>query len=458
MRVQQLDGHTFIKTLSPVESKLFERIVKEEKERLEFSYKLYGQQKKLAKAIAELNNSVGAINAMISDIVAQIQSLERAINEGGIPEQGGRSEISIDDVKSLLYEYAVEEIEAQYGMPTNDMFDSDYKKIVFVGYERFDNARLRKWPDVSARPGIAKRYTTYLYCSASKDVELSITHDDYFAVYLNGNLIKAMSGSNLSGPAERVLLSLNGGWNKVQFLVSNREYGGYFDIGVDLAKEVDIVATAPPSTGGINSEAILPGAVKPSHIDAGGEFGFKKVSVSDLLESKRININGISLENNNNTIVLNGNLKINGSLEYKALQGYGRPVTSALWLATDIYLPPARVIADETSCTGRAVFVPKEAAGSVIACPNGEMIHPGKYKLYMRIRPTQTSGSVATVNITADGTVLKSAVIDGTNLNTAEYRTVTIDFTHNARNISIELLPAGVMDFYIDTIGIQMEV
>lgn len=457
MRVQQLDGRSFIKTLSPVESKLLERIIKEEKERLEFSYKLYGRQNKLAEAIAELNNHIGAINAMIADIVEQLQNLEQIVNEG-LPSGGSGDGISKEDVKAMLYQYILEEIEADYGMPTNDLFDSDYKKVILTGFERFEGARLRKWPDPSARPGVAKRYTVYLYSSAPKDVDLYITHDDNFAVYLNDKLVKELSGSSLSGPAERVTLSLRSGWNKAQFLLSNREYGSYYDIGVNLADEVEIVAAALPETKQVDDSAILPGAVKPKHIDNSEIFKFKNVSVSDILDAKKVNIGKVGMSSSGNTVTVDGNLVVNGSLEYKTLHGAGRVVTSALWIAADVYLPPATAVTDSTACTGRALFVPKEAVSSVVSCPAGETIHPGNYKLYLRIKPTLIGDPVATVKIVADGAVLKSEVIDTAELSTSEYRTVTVDFAHNARDVSIELTPVGTMDFYVDTIGVQMEV
>lgn len=459
MRVQQLNDNSFIKTLSPVESKLFERLLKEEKERIEFCYKLYGQQQKLAATAAQLAASIDAVNVVISDIIAQIQALEQEIVNLAPSDGGAGDGISRDDIKQLLPAFLVEEVKAPYAMPTNLLFESEQSEIVFVGYEHFEGARLRKWPDTTCRPGIAKRYTIQLFVSSEKDVYLNVLHDDYFVVYLNGHLVKTMSGNNTSGPAEAVALHLNAGWNTVQFIVCNKEYGGYYDIGVSLMAEVDEVCTPVQTTAKVDGSAIKRGAIKPEHVDSSADFELKRLKVTDVLETNNLSLAGVVLGGENGVISIGGNLKVDGTIEYKSMQGAGRPVVSMLWLANEICIPPAQIIPDENACTGMAAFIPRNVSVNMIDCPSDEIVHPGDYKLYIRMRLLQQAvGDVATLNIKEGSSIIKTVNINAQNLNGTAYAMYRTSFTCSRPHIKFELIPLGVTDFVIDTIGIQMEV
>lgn len=459
MRVQQLNENSFVKVLSPVESKLFERLLKEEKERIEFCYKLYGQQQKLARTASELAAAINAANAVISDIVAQIQALEREISSLTPADNGTDSGVSADYVKQLLPAFLVEEVEAPYTMPTNLLFESEQNKRVFVGYEHFEGARLRKWPDQTCRPGVIKRYTIQLFVSSEKDVYLNVLHDDYFVVYLNGNLVKAMSGNNTSGPAETAVLHLNTGWNTVQFIICNREYGGYYDIGINLTDEVDEVSTPVQTAIKVDSTAIKRGAIKPEHIDSSASFEFRRLNVVDMLGTSSLNLGGVMVDGTSGAVSIKGNLKVDGTIEYKNMQGIGRPVTSMLWLASEVCIPPAQVIPDGNACTGAAAFIPRNVSVNMIDCPSGEIVHPGNYRLYIRMRALQQAvGGIAMLNVKEGSSIIKSVNITAADVGTTAYAIYKTDFTCSQPRIKFELIPLGAADFVVDTIGIQMGV
>jgi hypothetical protein len=467
MRVQQLNKGAFIKTLTPVESKLLERVKEGEKQFLEFSYKLQGQQKKLAASLSELTGTVSSLSALIQDLVEQVQSLERKVME----LQPASSPLAPQDVYTraeidgMLAAYYVEEIAMPYGPPENNLFDSVPHDQKLTGYQHFPWARLKKWPDVTFGPGIMRRYTISVYASATKELTFPILHEDYLVVYLNGNMVARLSGNNLSGPADEVRVVLQPGWNRLQFLMSNREYGYSFDIGLDLAKEVDAVACLASTVYTVSGDSILPGSITPERVDHSGSFSMHSLKLTDTSSPAlvcgdatkgSITIGGAQLVYDGQKITVGTGLKIEGPLEYRELQGVERPGTSFLWLGRDIYLPPAQLTGDILACLGEAVLVPASATANVIGCPGEEIICPGPYRLYLRLRPAAaTTGTVATLNIKSGSKLVTAMTVQGAGLDPLRYSTVETVFEYDGGGLEFELYAGGTVDFYLDTIHMR---
>ena len=466
MRVQQIKQNAFIKTMTPVETKLLERLMEEEKQRLEFSYRLQAQQQKLAEAVANLEGVLASWTSLIQDLAAEINGLKQQLEElqpggGGAVDTYTRSEID-----SMLAAYYVEEIQAPYGSPENEIFDSIPSSQKLTGYEHFLGARLCKTQDVTLGPGRARRYTIGVYTMETKELVFPIIHRDCMTVYCNRELVARLSGDAPEGEINEVRVALKPGWNCLQFLVANKEYGASFDIGLDLAQEVDRVACLNPGSFLMAGSDILPGAINPGHIDSSGNYHMQSLQLGNTLEPAlvcgsddrgSVRIGGAELDYADQKLTIRSGIRVEGVLEYSELQAEGRPGASFLWSARDIYLPPASLIDDSLACRGEAALIPASAPRNVISCPGEEIICPGPYRLYIRLRPQNTAaGLLARLNIKSGGSLIKAVDINGSDFSQAQYRIVETTFEHGGGDLSFELLAGGASNICLDYIYIRL--
>lgn len=468
MRVQQLSDKVFVKTLEPVESKLLERIKREEKERLEFSYRLQAQQKKLAESIAVLTGAVDNLSNLLTQLTGQVQALERSVKElqpGNLPAVDTYSRAEID---GMLTAYYVEEIAVPYGVPDNQLFDSVPQEKKLTGYEHFLWARLKKWPDPAFGPGTMRRYTISAYVASPTELVLSVLHEDHFVIYLNGQLVARLTGNNTSaGRGDEVRMILQPGWNSLQFLLANDSYGCSFDIGADLARHVEAVACLVRRAQVVSGAALLPESVRPEHLDASAEYTMRSLRLTGTSAPAvtcgdstggSIAVGGAILEYRDGRLTLSSGLKVEGPLEYSLLQrDTERPGTSFVWLARDIYLPPAQLVGDSLACTGEAALVPAGATANVISCPAGEAVCPGPYRLYLRLRPAAaTAGTVASVSVKSGNRLIASATASGASLDPLKYTAVELPFDYGGGDLVFELYAGGTVDFYFDVACLQL--
>lgn len=265
MRTQQLADGTYVRVLTDVESKLLERIKKEEAKRLLADHVLKNRDNALAVRVDQLNTAVAALSNQVAlygqqlnELAQQLVALQSAV--AGL--QAGTNAYTKEEVAGLLALYRVEEIAFPYQPPTNECFDRTSQEKIRAGYASFLGARLKE--EDPARPAFTmRRYTLGVRVSGETSLSLAVTSQGYAAIYVNGAQ-KAAIPAGSTGLA--VTLALPAGWSSLQFLTANQQPGNFFDIGTDLAGKVDAFSSLVEPAGLVNGELLVPYSVGPDKL------------------------------------------------------------------------------------------------------------------------------------------------------------------------------------------------
>ena len=221
--------------------------------------------------IAEVGAASSLSTVRYNEIISEITGLK------GSPSATPYTKSEID---KMIVPWKVEEINEISGTLTNALFDNRAMSDIRFGYQFFSEARLNIPVSTAFYPNTIKRFSINVFVTLPKVVQLQVMHNDNAAVYLRGTLVGQMFGNNYGGQAVQVSLPLSTGWNLIQVLISNLDYDGGIDIGVNLASQVTALKVLHPMSGKISAAMIQNGSIGPEHIKSGVTFNFGDVNVS----------------------------------------------------------------------------------------------------------------------------------------------------------------------------------
>jgi uncharacterized coiled-coil protein SlyX len=265
LRTQQLADGTYVRVLTDVESKLLERIKKEEAKRLLADHVLKNRDNALAVRVDQLNTAVAALSNQVSlfsqqlnELAQQFVSLQSAVAD----LEAGTNAYTKEEVAGLLALYRVEEIAFPYQPPANEYFDRASQEKIRTGYASFLGARLKE-EDPALPAFTMRRYTIGVRVAQETNLPLTVTSQGHAAIYVNAAQKTAVpEGSN----GLTVVLLLPAGWSRLQFLTANQQPGNFFDIGTNLAGKVDAFSCLAETAGLVNGELLVPYSVSPDKL------------------------------------------------------------------------------------------------------------------------------------------------------------------------------------------------
>lgn len=265
MRVQQLADGTYVRVLTDVESKLLERIKKEEARRLVADHVLKNRDSVLARRLGEADEMVAALANQVSLFSQQLNELAQrvvALQDAVANLRTGADTYTKEEIAGLLAFYRVEEIVFPYQRPTNEYFDRTSQDKIRTGYASFPGARLKE-DDRALPASTMRRYTINARVGQATSVPLAINSGGYATVYVNS--VQTVSVPELS-ENYACSLSLQPGWNRLQFLTANRQPGNYFDIGVNLTDYAEAFSCLTCTGGLLDGRLLLPYSVSPDKL------------------------------------------------------------------------------------------------------------------------------------------------------------------------------------------------
>lgn len=452
MRVQKVAPGNYVKILDKVDEKLLQRVMLEEKNRVESDYRLQAQNQYNADTLARVSVS-------LATLMDQIEALNQRVSdlEGQAPEQ--LDVYTKEEIQALLGGYLMEEIQHPYAKPSPTMFEESQGKLKCYRY--FPWGRLRCWPDHTFGPARMRRYTIFVFCLQPHIVNLAVHHEDHFVIYLNNTEIAALSGNNISGTPDSITLQLELGWNTLAFLLANDSYDCSFDIGINLAQEVDAVA-APLLERETVLGQLAPASVKPSHLDPMGVYSFKGLYLTETEgpaleigdgEAGRLKLGDTQFECDDGVVTIDGPLAVNGTVQHEGQPSVVSWNTGSAWAAEGFYMPPATLIDDPQAAGGKALYSLTGTSGTIGSAVIERLV-PGSYQLKLRGKCDPASETLITVNIYAGDDIVVSRDFTAGDFDREAYAYVLLEFVHPGGECKVNIYATGAGDFRSDILVI----
>ncbi len=283
MQINQNADGTYSKTYSDTEIRLIQQLHLEILHRKsgdeDIASRVLGVQNRVkvledgSVSLSELQGQINAQGQLLELHTTRLEELETL----AIVDAYSKAEVN-----ALLIPWWVEEITHVFDTPSNEMFETSEFSEIVGGYVHYPHADVTERPGLHLRPHTMRRYMLGAFSAAPKTVQCYIHYADRCVVYLNNKVIATYQedGGNFGRTAKSLLLTLESGWNKIQFLIASQSGNAGLVVTSNLVETATHLSPMHSIVGRISGDQIAPGTLDETHFSENMDVRVKKFTAT----------------------------------------------------------------------------------------------------------------------------------------------------------------------------------